>query len=527
MGKLAGRFSRTARQACIWRGGVGRVLTVVLAASSLAVAPANASQPPAPCSGSQRLTIPDPSIRKALQNVIRGKLGRTDIPFDQVPLTCDTLKLVTEISMNAQASSLEGLQYASNLTSLRLLSIASPSPQPRPAQLTTISDLRPLQDLPHLQQLAMWGGYLADLSPLSRIDDLQQLAFIWVKVGGLAPLTRLRHLERLSISVADLHDLAPLRTWTHPPKIFRFNENNIRDLEPLVDNPAIGPGTTINLNYNCLDLTPGSPAQRQIDALEARGVNVEAVPRSQAPNAEHCQHPPTIPSCSGSQPITIPDPVLRGGVQTALGLSHGDQPVACNRLRDLTNLDLHPARPISSLDGLAYAPYLQRFTLVNPPDAPSPDITPIAALRNLTSLTLDVGDFAHPERLAALAHLRTLTLRGVNVPQLRSLPNGDSLESLTLTDAGLIDIEGLLARGYTTEGSYGINANLTGNRIRDLSPLVQQPRYGRPGITLNLAANCLDLTPGSPTQRDIGTLRQRGVHVVTADQRTNTQDCQP
>jgi hypothetical protein len=50
--------------------------------------------------------------------------------------------------------------------------------------------------------------------------------------------------------------------------------NNITDTSALVDNSALGAGDFIDLNDNLLDLSAGSAAQADIDALIARGIEV-------------------------------------------------------------------------------------------------------------------------------------------------------------------------------------------------------------------------------------------------------------
>lgn len=55
--------------------------------------------------------------------------------------------------------------------------------------------------------------------------------------------------------------------------------NAISDISPLLENPGLGSGDTIMLEYNKLDVSPGSKAMEAIEALKARGANVSYIPQ--------------------------------------------------------------------------------------------------------------------------------------------------------------------------------------------------------------------------------------------------------
>jgi hypothetical protein len=66
-------------------------------------------------------------------------------------------------------------------------------------------------------------------------------------------------------------DLSPL---TDLQELRSLTLYQIVDLQPLVDNPSVARGDTIDLRGNPLDVGETSQASRQIERLRARGVTV-------------------------------------------------------------------------------------------------------------------------------------------------------------------------------------------------------------------------------------------------------------
>jgi len=77
-------------------------------------------------------------------------------------------------------------------------------------------------------------------------------------------------LTALDLGVNLITDVTPLAGMVNLE--FLFMEGNlISDISPLVANPGLGAGDSINLRENCLDLTPGTRAAEDLAALLARG----------------------------------------------------------------------------------------------------------------------------------------------------------------------------------------------------------------------------------------------------------------
>jgi len=56
--------------------------------------------------------------------------------------------------------------------------------------------------------------------------------------------------------------------------------NEIVDIQALVDNPGLDAEDWVDLRYNYLDLTPGSPNMLNIKALQDRRVNIDFDPQN-------------------------------------------------------------------------------------------------------------------------------------------------------------------------------------------------------------------------------------------------------
>ncbi len=151
--------------------------------------------------------IPDPGLEAALRAALNKFTG--DITFDD-------MEQLTVLEANQQdIVSLEGLEFAANLTSLKLAG-------------NRIEDLR---------SIAVMTG----LSWLDLSDNL-------LTSGDLYYLTALSNLQDLDL-----------------------NGNTIRDIKPLL---AIESLEEVHLDNNYLDLSPGSAAREDLDQLLTTGASV-------------------------------------------------------------------------------------------------------------------------------------------------------------------------------------------------------------------------------------------------------------
>jgi len=63
--------------------------------------------------------------------------------------------------------------------------------------------------------------------------------------------------------------------------ILQFNE--IKDIQPLVENEGLGSGDWVSIRHNNLDLKEGSPHLEAINKLKDRGVEVSYEPQNDPP----------------------------------------------------------------------------------------------------------------------------------------------------------------------------------------------------------------------------------------------------
>ena len=165
-----------------------------------------------------------------------------------------------------EVSSLTPLQ---NLTNLEVLAFS----------FNEVSDLTPLQALTNLEVLAFSNNQVSDLTPLQNLTNLWGLAFSNNQVSDLTPLQTLTNLRELDFSNNQVSDLTPLQHLTNLWGLW-FDNNQVSDLTPLVNNAGIGTGDTVKMQYNNLDLTPGSEDMENINALILRGGRVEYDPQN-------------------------------------------------------------------------------------------------------------------------------------------------------------------------------------------------------------------------------------------------------
>ena len=76
--------------------------------------------------------------------------------------------------------------------------------------------------------------------------------------------------------IVDISALSNLRSlWK-----LDLKGNQIVTISALADNPSLGSGDLVDLRYNNLDLTSGSADMQDIEALQARGVDVNYIPQN-------------------------------------------------------------------------------------------------------------------------------------------------------------------------------------------------------------------------------------------------------
>ena len=187
------------------------------------------------CLSAEVLHIPDANLERVLREAMQ--LDSNDHITVQ-----HTAELRALNAQNQGIKELSGLEYASNLTELRLGEnpITDISPLAHLTQLTllrlndcwTIDDINPLADLTQLNVLDLDRNLIVDLSPLTGLMALTSLDLRYNQIENLGPLANLTQLTRLLLSNNEIKDVRPLATLTRL-EILHLHANSITDHSPL------------------------------------------------------------------------------------------------------------------------------------------------------------------------------------------------------------------------------------------------------------------------------------------------------
>ena len=156
--------------------------------------------------------IPDPNLRAAIAEVL-GKAS-------DAPITAEEITRLTYLdAAGMDIRNLEGLQFATNLTVLRI----GDNP---------ILDLSPLAGLTKMREIHFRDTLVLDLSPLASLYDLEVINASGTRISSLIPLAGLKNLQRLDILHSDITDLSPLAGLTNLTRL-RLYDSKATDLSPL------------------------------------------------------------------------------------------------------------------------------------------------------------------------------------------------------------------------------------------------------------------------------------------------------
>ena len=147
------------------------------------------------------------AVRKAI-NKPTGNLTEADL---------EKLKELTIVQDDI--NSLEGLQYATNLTSLSLVS-------------TPLSDVSPIRNLTQLVSLDLSYNKIKDLEPLSQLVNLEELNLGQNRIeqiDALANLTKLKNLTLSNNNISKIDSLANLKKL----ETLSLDQNQIVDVDAL------------------------------------------------------------------------------------------------------------------------------------------------------------------------------------------------------------------------------------------------------------------------------------------------------
>ena len=182
--------------------------------------------PQATIYGAETVNIPDVNLRAMVENALGKASGET--------ITDAEMKSLTRLIANKGVNSLEGLQFATNLTYLRLAAHYWSPEQHEWINLNEISDLSPLADLTKLTYINIpTNSRITDLSHLSGLINLTELRLWNNNITDLSPISSLINLTTLDIGSNDrLSDLSPLSELINLRNLWAYY-NDVTDITPL------------------------------------------------------------------------------------------------------------------------------------------------------------------------------------------------------------------------------------------------------------------------------------------------------
>ncbi len=226
----------------------------------------------------QAVNIPDANLRNAIRETLHLPAG--------APITQADMRELTSLNAAArQITALAGMEYATNLTELRLgenpitdISLLAHLTQLSFLRLNdcwTIDDISPLADLTQLKGLDLDRNLIVDISPLAGLRGLTSLDIRYNQIENLSSLANLTQLTVLSLTnnrIVDVNPLANLtqlaRLWLDNNKIedvislahltqlteLRLGGNQIKDIGPLANLTQL---KVVHLDHNVIvDVSP-------------------------------------------------------------------------------------------------------------------------------------------------------------------------------------------------------------------------------------------------------------------------------
>ena len=167
--------------------------------------------------------------------------------------------------------------------------------------------------------------------------------------------------------------------------------------------------------------------------------------------------------------LNVPDANLYARLRGAANIP-SSEPMTEGQAKALTSLTGPFFGPISDLTGLERFENLTSLNIsYTGARSTYTDLSPLANLTKLTSLTLTNASVSDLSPLANLTSLRTLTITDQKVSDLSTLPSLPSLTTLNLSTNQITDVTPLATKGF--DPTVLTTLNLSANRIADAAPL--------------------------------------------------------
>ena len=413
------------------------------------------------------VTIPDTRLRAAIATALGKADGAT--------MTKSEMETLTSLEAQyAGISDLTGLEFATNLTNLRLnknyiTNLWALSGLTNLTHLwlehNQITDLSPLSDLTNLTYLYLSNNQVADLSPLagltnltllglnennqitdlSTLADLTNLRYLWLEnnnISDISVLSGLTNLTYLYFSNNQITDLSPLSDLTNLTHLY-FSNNQITDLSPLSDltnlthlwlnNNNISELASLSGLINLRYLWLNNNNITDISVLLGLTNLIELNLKGNLPKFDS-----TASTIDDPTPVSIPDANLRAAIAEELDKASGTT-ITKGEMETLAFLEALDV-DISDLTGLEFATNLTHLWLYNKNIS---DISALSGLTNLKDLWLSDNNITDISALSGLFNLTHLWLNNNNITDISALSGLINLEDLQLKSNNISDISPL------------------------------------------------------------------------------------
>lgn len=487
-------------------------LALVLAVS--AFAPESNAQEAGTASSARAVTIPDASLRAALEKAL-GKASGETITVAELQQMSGVLELEAR-----EIADLSGLELVTGITAVHLgaNAIADVSPLGGLSNLTVldlgenaIADVTPLAGLSNLNRLYLGENAVSDLSPLASLTNLTVLYLDDNGIDDIFALSGLTSLRELGVGRNAIEDISALSGLSHLTTL-RLDRNSIRDVSALsglsnlaklyLDENSVsdvsaleGLSGLVELGLSRNSISDVSPVASMsgltfLSLWDNAIVDASAV--SSLSNLE-------VLFLDGNE-ISDFSPLAGLTKLTRLGLSRTaiTEIAVLAELTDLTWLYLW-GNEIQDVSVLSRLSHLETLSLSRNAIA---DISPLSGLSGLMTLQLHENLIEDVSALAGLSSMTNLGLNWNHISDISALADLISLTQLRLAGNEIEDISAL-------EKLIALSRlDVSGNPIEDPSPLLANAGLGE-GDTIYSLSNPAD-------ERSVyESLRSRGVRVDT------------
>jgi Leucine-rich repeat (LRR) protein/putative cell wall-binding protein len=458
--------------------------------------------------------MPDEYLKAAINKQLRRESG--------APIYRSDIEMIDSLTIpNAKITSLEGLQYASNLsflnasgnkikdihpitglTSLRMVYINS----------NEIEEISGVENLINLETLGLDSNRIKDITSLSTMNNLKYLGLGFNGLTDIRSLKNLNNLEELSLSDNQIYDLTPLESLTNLTNLWIYN-NQITDKSSILKLPNL---KNINLDrnfiagepnqyhfnfpsgYETIDVYQGGTVDLELEwfyneekyndgivdskplyTVESKNGFADAV--FQKNNVEITVNGRTVGrdeitlkfanpllnkkilvDVLEDGPVDMPDPNLRKAINKLF--DHvPTAPILKSELSKIDHLQLSRLG-INNLDGLQYAVNVKEL---NSNDNEITNVKPLETIKGLKNLSIGSNRVTDLTPLRNLESLTSLYASNNQIEDLTPLKNLRQLSDLYLSSNQINNIEPVAFLNSLE------HLELNANSIEDISTIAQ------------------------------------------------------